>query len=157
MYKLLIIIIQLAGSLAAKDDIFTIRNIGNTGIYYEKYAETSIYDENFKIYTTINIPTFTTEIHEIKSEYQTLKKLCDLITFLKNHPCKVLIRKINQEIEEVINNDVYTKHHIRKRRGLINAGGSVSKLLFGTMDDEDANKIYSLIQSIKMTWSTKPS
>ena len=144
MYKFIILIIIT--HIAAED--YETKEIPNQGIYFEKFAKAALWDEAYKILTTIEIPNFSKEINEITQYYSAVKSLCEHISTDENHLCHILTEKINTEITEVVHNEFSIQPNKRSKRGLINLVGNTEKFLFGTMDNEDSKKIYDQLQII---------
>ena len=121
------------------------------GLYYDHTGEAQLYNTEWKVVTYINLET-------VDNNFRTVKNYAQMsIDFCKKHEhkfwinytgCLNSIRQTDRPIKEV--NDLkllltqLTRNepdliHTRNKRGVFNFIGGISKILFGTLDNEDAN------------------
>ena len=120
-------------------------------MYYDHVGEVRLYSTEWKVNTYINLETVDENFELVKKYAQMSAEFC------KRHEhqfwanctgCLNSIRQTDRPISEVnelklllrqlTRNDddlVYT----REKRGVFNFIGGISKILFGTMDSQDAN------------------
>lgn len=128
----------------------TIINLNNTNVFFEKNLDVNFYTDNSVLLTSLNLQNFSIQISTLEDCSNKLHEMC--LTSLKyttTLDCNITIVKINDEIRNIRNKE-FSIHHLyrRSRRGLINIAGSVSKFLFGTMDDEDSQNIYNKLNNL---------
>jgi hypothetical protein len=121
------------------------------GLYYDYIGEARLYSTEWKVVTYINLRT-------VDDNFRTLRNYAQMsVDFCKKHEhmfwvnytgCLNTIRQTDRPIKEV--NDLklilrqLTRNedellHTRNKRGVFNFIGGISKILFGTLDNEDAN------------------
>ena len=129
------------------------------GLYYDHMEEAQLYNTEWRILTYVNL-------QEADQNLETVRKYAQLsMNFCKNHhhtywinltDCTKITRYITRQIMVVEDlkllvrqlTRIEDKDHPRFKRGIFNFIGGISKILFGTMDSEDAsyyaNKITDL-------------
>ena len=132
-------------------DATLVRYNESPGLYYERLGEAQLYNTEWKIITYVNLD-------EADKNLDTVKKYAKMsIDFCKNHEftfwvnftdCRKSIQFIEIKIKEVENLKMLVRqltrneekiNYSRARRGVFNFIGGISKILFGTMDSEDAS------------------
>lgn len=145
---LVAIVVNTAASSTRQD--FIHRRLNNTGIYFEKLENLMFYTSHFEIITSIDVPDTTTLLNSISLCKDKIQNLCNEVIKADNaNICKSFIHELNWQIEEATKqNKKIAELYGRTKRSLIDAGGKLAKFLFGTMDSEDEQKIYSNLESL---------
>jgi len=121
------------------------------GLYYDYVAEANLYSTEWKVVTYINL-----EI--VDDNFKTVRKYAQMSAdFCKRHEhkfwvnytgCLNSIRQTDRPVKEVNDLRLILRQltgnedapiHTRDKRGMFNFIGGISKILFGTLDNEDAN------------------
>lgn len=121
------------------------------GLYYDHIGEAQLYNTEWRIVTYVNL-------QEADQNLETVKKYARLsVEFCKDHEhtywvnftdCTKITRYIDTQIKEVEDLKVLVRQltrvdddqkQLRFKRGVFNFIGGISKILFGTMDSEDAS------------------
>lgn len=135
----------------SKSEIHTINS--DAGLYFEETGKVRLYHEEWKIITYINIT-------EIQNSYDYISEIFNhIVNFCQNLPtlsiydpkngmtydiqegCGNIINLVTAVMHEITQNNVNwweNSQTSRSKRGLINIIGSISKTLFGTLDEDDA-------------------
>lgn len=116
------------------------------GIYKERLEEVRLLANSAEVYTKIEIKGLRDDIDNLMAMATQVDKKCrkSVIPDLACDNFKNLTLSINLDTEKRY--DAMTQE--RSRRGLINVIGSGAKLLFGTMDSHDSEKISRKLQSL---------
>ena len=116
-------------------------------IYLETLSKIKLYHEQWKIVVGYNLNDLKDNYHILKNTYKELLKTCFRKLDNQNWICssrKRIIKGINrfEEIANDLENVLYLaglRTKTRTKRGLFDFIGEVSKTLFGTLSDSDAN------------------
>lgn len=139
----------LTTTIASTNNI-KMTDLKNTGIFFEKVSEVNYYTEKSTIITSLAMPNFNEQIETLAKCEERLKELCVLVKqYDPDNTCSTTMDKIKYEISEIRANE-FSIHHLNKRtkRGLIDIVGTVSKFLFGTMDNDDSKHIYEKLDNL---------
>jgi hypothetical protein len=131
------------------------------GLYYDYIGESRLYNTEWKVVTYINLKTVDDNFRTVRNYVQISADCCkrNEHKFWVNYTgCLNNIRQTDRPIKEV--NDLklilrqLTRNEnelidTRKKRGLFNFIGGLSKILFGTLDDEDANYYTDIIKQLE--------
>lgn len=129
------------------------------GLYYENIGNLNLYNDKWKLVIYLDLFNYHNEYKMILYYRNILETFCKLAESrgLENNECDSLkqtteyfLKDINTNdkiILEMLGADVQSRSRIR--RGLLNIIGSISKTLFGTLDEEDAKFFDSQIQKLK--------
>ena len=143
MSKLFILLILTTHYAIISGENFNVQQINNDGIFFEKINEINFYTECFNIITKINIPDTDTITKSLIECYNHLKTLCaELTDGNPNDLCKPFMRELKWQTTQIQRQTNKLREMFGRRRGLINAGGKLSKFIFGTMDSDDEEEIY---------------
>ena len=127
------------------------------GLYYDHTGEAQLYNTEWKIVTYVNL-------QEADQNLDTVKKYARLsVDFCKNHEhtywinftdCMKITRYIDygrkrHEIVRQLTTVEDEQDQLRFKRGVFNFVGGISKILFGTMDSEDASYNTEKITNLK--------
>lgn len=147
------IFILLFGLVVANEDEYRIEKFDHSpGIHFEKIGRLMLTNNNWELITYFDLTHHAQNFKQLEQYYRKTVTLCQhtklnsvLIEQLIKPLCKrnlfnirEAISKISQEriiLEQLVGHE---EQQNRTRRGVINLIGRVSKFLFGTMDDEDA-------------------
>lgn len=125
------------------------------GLYFEEIAEIRFYHEEWKLATYINLTCYEEEYNNLKQMVFVVKQLCNQLkvmdlaktraeVFGVTEGCGPIIDEIDiimLEIAEYNSRWFYNaKTSSRKKRGLLNIIGEVSKALFGTLSESDSKE-----------------
>jgi len=130
------------------------------GLYYDHIGEAQLYNTEWRILTYINL-------QEADQNLETVRKYAQLsMDFCKNHQhtywinltdCTKITHYIDRQIKEVEDLKLLVRqltriedmNQSRFKRGVFNFIGGISKVLFGTMDSEDASYYAEKISSLE--------
>lgn len=133
------------------NETFILQKLENTAGIFERINTTIFFNKQFDLITEVNIPETRQLTAALIDCSEYLTTLCEEI--LKYEPgdlCKPVKREIQWHINRIIiQNNKLQAMYGRQKRGLLDIGGKTSKLVFGTMDSEDANKIYDNLQNLQ--------
>lgn len=126
------------------------------GLYFEEIAEIRFYHEEWKLATYINLTGYQEEYRNLQRMVSSVKKLCSEVKadnrtlylndiFNVTEGCGPIVDEMDiimTEIEEYDSSWFYNGKIIvsRKKRGLLNIIGEVSKSLFGTLSESDSEE-----------------
>lgn len=115
------------------------------GIYYEKLGKAVLYSTTWKTVIYLPLNAVTNQMDTISSYVEYVNRLClriDLRSWTAcHHLDELTLTKLRQvrESERLIASMAGRRDmESRKKRGLFDFVGKVSKVLFGTMDEDDA-------------------
>lgn len=131
-------------------------NVDESGALFENQGELVIYRSEILVYTRLKLVSVE-DMEGYNMNIQTLlKKSCNLLTKVKGqvdtnclwwiNNLKKQAMSLKEEIEKI--NHFFTH---RKKRGIIDGIGAISKSLFGTMDSEDSLRINDLLEKLQKT------
>lgn len=143
----------MVGSSVEEDEkLYKIKEFENApGIHYEKLGTCKLFNDEWRMITFVNMKSHEQKHKLIKTYYGLTVRICgqskEMQKFCENflRVSESVLRSIEQHKEtlEYLVGHNSTKN--RYKRGLVNAIGRVSKLIFGTLDDEDADYYNSRI------------
>jgi len=151
MSRLLILLVVTVHYAATIEENFNLQQINNDGIFFEKISELNLYSRKLQIVTKITIPKTETITDSLAECYGYLKTLCEELTIKnKNDLCNPFLKELKWQITQIRRqtqklNEMYG----RKKRGLVDAGGKLSKFIFGTMDADDAAEIHTSLNNLQ--------
>lgn len=123
--------------------------LGNMEIMFENLGTLIEYKNTIELYTKIKI----TSINEVEEYLYAIKsKLNNACTNAKlrsNKSCASIANEVELWSTKISKATQSINHFFnRHKRGAVNVIGTVSKMLFGTMDVEDSEKIYNAIENL---------
>lgn len=117
------------------------------GIYFEEYGKAQLYSTNWNLVTYYDLDSFNHELILLRDQIAKIEGICNNSTYIY---CESGIKNLKIILDEIDQNaEILDPSHKRSRRGLINVVGTLSKTLFGTLDEEDAKHYDSQIQNLK--------
>lgn len=147
---------------------FTIKPINNNaGLYIEEISELKFYHQEWKMVTHVNMTEYQSEFESLKNlvervrsgcrEFQDRLKPENASVFLKLNQhrwCVAMSQQVDVLMAVLEENNakwwVNFENPRIKKRGLINAVGTISNILYGTLGQEDAEHYLGLFETIKL-------
>ena len=120
-------------------------------MYCDYTADAHLYSTEWKVVTYINLETVDDNFRNVRNYTQMFADFCKRHEhrFWANYTgCLNSIRQTDRPMKEVNDLTLILKQltgnedapiHTRDKRGVFNVIGGISKILFGTLDNEDAN------------------
>ena len=115
------------------------------GIYYENLGKAVLYSTTWKTVVYLPLKTVTNQLDTLNSYVDYVNQPCSTVELRSwtacNHLDQLTLTKLRQvrESERLIASTVGRRDmEGRKKRGLFDFVGKVSKIIFGTMDGDDA-------------------
>ena len=121
------------------------------GLYYEYIAEVHLYSTEWKVVTYINLDIVDDNFRTVKNYAQMCADFCkrhEHKFWANNTGCLNSIHQTDRAMKEVNDLRLILRQltgtedepiHTHNKRGAFNFFGGISKILFGTLDNEDAN------------------
>jgi hypothetical protein len=115
------------------------------GLYYELLGEATLYNTEWKTIVYVNLQQTDRETGQLGQYIGYINKLCQATEVQNWTDCNhfsTLSKDRFKQIkgtEKLLNELIGNSGHIRKRRGALNFVGEISKILFGTLDSDDAD------------------
>lgn len=127
---------------------FEVRKINSqAGLYFEEVGRMQLYHEDWRLITYLNLTIYQEEYGHLKTMVVKMMDVCrELIEQPINAPgldvsCGPILEQIGILVKEMDEYNVkWFLGNGRQKRALLNIIGSVSKALFGTLDESDAIK-----------------
>lgn len=133
-----------------------IKPLNPSGMFLESLGTVYLYHQSWSVITKLENPKWTRALEFVKKCENIMIKICDIREHIIGdgechhweHDINLLIHQIYVRIDEL---EFFfgEEHNNRRKRGLINAGGWVLNKVFGTMDSEDAEKIYNKLGTLE--------
>lgn len=130
---------------------FTVRKLNNTGIIFEEVSTTLLYTNRWTIFSTISLRRISVWKDYMDWSEHIIEQMCGQSPVANlNQTCAEDIQNVRYITDRIrIMLKTLEVHGTRYRRGVFDGIGSLSKFLFGTMDNADAEKIYSRLQALE--------
>jgi hypothetical protein len=117
----------------------------STGIYYENRGHVNLYNTQWQTIVYIDLKGINSQSSEIDQYVRPINKLGQEIAIRNWTDCyhfTDIARDKLQQVKRTENLIIDITDHklgkIRRRRGIFNSVGEISKILFGTVDNKDA-------------------
>jgi hypothetical protein len=117
----------------------------STGIYYEGQGQLSLYNTEWQVVVYANLKEIDNRSNEIELYLKHINTLCQDIAIRNWTDCyhfpeiaKEKLQRLKKTENLIIEVSDRRSRKPRRRRGVFNFIGEVSKVLFGTLDNEDA-------------------
>lgn len=133
-----------------------IKTLEPNGIFLEDIGHVYIYHQTWSIITRIENPNWTEALKFVNTCENMMVEICSIREQkLKDGEChhweqdiNLLIQQIQERSKEI---DFFfgKQKTVRRKRGLINAGGWILNKVFGTMDSEEAEGIYKRLDTLE--------
>lgn len=115
------------------------------------------YDNYWNLITYLDLQSFDSKISLLTSTYAKTQRLCNHDTFVTFNLCNNSLKLLSHTIPKVIEKDLLLKEitktevsKTRSKRGFMNGFGSIFKVLFGTLDAQDADYYNNAINNISV-------
>lgn len=118
-------------------------------LYFDKISELLLIRDDWKLVTYYNMSTYWQGINDIENYVMHIKNFARKQEY--DTHSELIIRQLDHDMNELMYyNSILQSHHItRRKRGLINAVGSVTNVLFGVLDQGFADKYEEDIGKIR--------
>lgn len=130
------IILALSITLASS---FTLTPPNDSSVFIEDIQETYLYHNDVRIIVGIDLKPYIKLDENIVEHYSRIKNVCDPENCTRSLEIQSIFARINILKTKIIH--LKSLLHMRTKRGLLNFVGSISKTLFGTLDEDDLNLI----------------
>lgn len=125
----------------------------HSGIFYDKESEIKYYSSNWQFITYLDISSLNNKFQFVKAHYYRTNDLCEEINSKsKKFPCQQTLLFLDSKIRTLYQKETSLKdligHGRVKRNGWFNIIGSGLKLLFGTLDSDDAEYYDNAINKV---------
>lgn len=142
--------------------VTTLRNA--TGLYFESISPLRTSNTNWDFVTYVNLTTYDLKFRTLQNYFQSTSDICVLLKVQEdetlNDACITFMQTTYPFVHEIeLNFNSIMKvlapgrkspeHLTRRTRGLINAVGRLTNILFGVCSDEDAEFFYTNIQNLR--------
>lgn len=144
---------------------FKITNLtDNTGLYIEELASMRLYHKEWKLVTYVNMTEYQQEYLYLRDTIKKVSDKCERVRYdLTLYPdcdtcknglwCDSILQHLNAFMGDLEENNakwwVQVDAKERSKRGLINIVGLISKQLFGTLSQDDAEQYLARFEKIK--------
>lgn len=145
-----------------KTKFFTLQAVNRSaGILYESFNTVLLETSSWKLINSIDLENYydlydnfifsytkMLELCELRDSQKEYLKPCIIAKSLFNRRSRVLhrVQDNNSIIGEILNSQQFLN---RTKRGLVNAVGNVAKVLFGTLDENDAKHYNEILQKLE--------
>jgi hypothetical protein len=114
-------------------------------IYFENKGQASLYNIEWKTIMYVNVKSVTNHMNTLEQYFSHINKLCHKMDIKNSAECIHFYDVAKDKLWQVQNTeklllDLIECRYVgnRVKRGVFNSVGEVSNILFGTMDDDDA-------------------
>lgn len=127
------------------------------GIYYEYLGKLRIYNDAWNLITYVNLKTQDEHISVLENILTNTENICNSFKTIENVEstiCSISMRNVKREFNSIKEQqDIFSqllghKPYIRVKRGFLDVVGKAAKILFGTLDDDDATYFNDKIQKV---------
>jgi hypothetical protein len=137
---------KATGSQAAENDLgYMTEKYGESpGLYYEQLGETTLYNTDWKTVVYVNLRQTDGDIEQLGQYITHVNQLCHATEIQNWTDCNHFNTLSVETFKKIKRSENFLRELIgdnprRKRRGALNFAGEISKILFGTLDADDAN------------------
>ena len=131
------------------------------GVYFEDLGHTTLSTTTWTIIVYVPLQTTTSETTELERYAHYIDGTCSRLTVRNWTACSHFGDTINRRLQQIRNTqrlltDIVQKREddTRHKRGLFNFVGKLSKALFGTMDEDDAQYYHDQIDRFEQGSTT---
>ncbi|XP_053607488.1 uncharacterized protein LOC128673571 [Plodia interpunctella] len=126
----------------------------SSGIYFDPIGELKIRMSHLDVVTPLDISHIEPHLQNINSVLGTTRYICNQIRLEKSYnlQCNNLLEPLTIRYHDIVSEYSTISHLVnrRSRRGAwIGAVGSLSKIVFGTLDENDAIKYDNAIRNVQ--------
>ncbi|XP_024885827.1 uncharacterized protein LOC112463592, partial [Temnothorax curvispinosus] len=146
-----IIVLHLAGEMSSEPmPPYEVTSFSDEpGIYFEKIGTMQLQENTWKLAIRIEVAAFAIRYHQLQHYLGRIKNLCDRVKDDNRVICNNILR-ITEDDNTKLTQLIIRLQTIYKvptsRRGLLDAIGTISKTLFGTMDADDEKHIQEQLE-----------
>jgi hypothetical protein len=145
--SILLVIAVIPDLIAAVGELgYTLeRYDGSTGIYFENKGQVHLYNTEWQVIVYIDLKGISSQSNEIEQYIKHINKLCQERVVQNWTDCyhfseisgnrQQQVRRIENLITDITAHKLYK---VQRQIGVFNFIGEISKVLFGTMDNDDA-------------------
>ncbi|PNF26464.1 hypothetical protein B7P43_G15376, partial [Cryptotermes secundus] len=114
---------------------------GSPGIYYQNKGQMNLYNTQWSVVVYVNLKKIDTQSQGIEQYIKHVNKLCQELGVQNWTDCHHFQEIADDKLERIKKTeelllDISMKSE--KKRGIFNFISHISKILFGTMDNDDA-------------------
>lgn len=127
------------------------------GIYFERIGQMQQTEAAWKLAIKINVAAIAIRYRQLQEYLERTEEICNNVQGDVQQTCQnilSIIEKDNKKLTYLILSLQTMYKTTNNKRGLVNAIGTISKTLFGTMDAEDAQRIDEQLELIRNQQST---
>lgn len=134
-----------------KNEKFSITEVtSQTGIYFEELARVKTFYTDWHLVTYVNLTVYNEEYDYINEIINQIQKACDVVDHIIQ--CNYNLEQIKSLMKEIdeyhVNWFIPESYTNRPKRGLANIVGSGQKILFGVLNEDDAQTYLSEFKQI---------
>ncbi|XP_041987906.1 uncharacterized protein LOC121739485 [Aricia agestis] len=137
---------------SSAQEAFIDTSMNTSGIYFDPIGSLKIIDGHLKVLIPIDISFIQPSIKNLNGVIGSLEIICKQSTLYADIECHNLLGPLSVRLNDIIRDFDSISHLIEirsKRSAWFGAVGTVSKHLFGTLDEDDALRYNSAIQIIE--------
>lgn len=152
------LILTLSFYFASPDSVNQVQIKNQTGIYFDSWGYVQLYGSKWKLVTYINMEQMKDSLGQIKRHSRSLFQFCDGLknrTWYSYTGCQSFRPYVNNKIRQlerlrdILADYLQAEQTHRTKRGVLDFVGQVSKILFGTLDEDDAKYYTSKIGELE--------
>lgn len=129
---------------------------GSSGIYYDKLLDVKFYNDHWNIITYLDVSHIQPHLNTLDFMLERVSGLCNSLASSQTQiDCVNILTSLrtlyisNVRKFSSVSYLILGQQNRRTKRGLIDAGGSILKTLFGTLDSGDAEKFNDAINEVQ--------
>lgn len=142
--------------MSAHANRFVTQILNSPGLYYDQLLDVKFTNDNWNVITYIDLSHIQPHLESVEILFDKISKYCDTTTSSQvKTDCLNSLNSLklqhNNNIKKFssISYLVQADQPKRFKRGLIDAGGSLLKTVFGTLDSDDAYKFTDAINKVQ--------
>lgn len=133
-------------------ELYQIQNLEkSSGLFFEKIGTSKFFNSNWKLISYLNISALEDKLEIFKSILKQTSELCHNPSISTSTSCTTSLGILQRFLPSIEEQDTSFKDlvgHMRHKRGIINGIGTAFKVLFGTLDSDDAELYNQAINDI---------
>lgn len=143
-------------SMSAYADKFITQIVNSPGLYFDQLLDVRFTNDHWNVITYIDLSHIQPHLENVEILFNQVSKYCDsAVSSQVRNDCLNSLSSLklqhNNNVQKFssISYFVQVNEIKRPKRGLIDAGGSLLKTFFGTLDTDDANKFTNAINKVQ--------
>nr|XP_033331102.1 uncharacterized protein LOC117223082 [Megalopta genalis] len=145
LLQMLLALIQLT-SLSLVQAEIRIESLNDSTIYVEQLGPARIYHEPWNIITIFDTNELRKDYEKVEGQLSSLRTRCGNCKEMRElNQLRQIMKNTHKQIQTI---QTLEGRDLRHRRGLINAIGSLSKSLFGTLHNDDLENLHKGMDKI---------